>query len=328
MGKTKRSIAFLFIAGLTSLLSGCFLQVLSGVALRDDDSTLVIIVDGNSILASCSPGGFPGGALECRYTFLDEDGFPVETTTSVTLISEFGFLGVVIDPLIVQIPEEATDISATYDDGMGQSGPLEVRSGFKSIPVDASRHVFAEHRQQFVIADFPPGVDYDGVEFDFSLTFRLPANASVPVQVKPLFALKVTNTQNPPFALEYYSPLLPCTTNMADIPPVSIEEGVAPVPIDVTSDLPAGCDNELYFYLGFGALRCDLDDDLDVDVDDLRIHAGVRNAPAITGDALDQNNDGFINLNDVRRCALQCTSPRCAGQALDELASLDEEDAS
>ena len=325
MRRIKRSMAFLFVAGMTSLLSGCFLQLLSGVALRDTDNTLVIIVDGNSILASCSPGGFPGGALECHYTFLDPNGLPVDDTTTVTLISEFGFLGVVIDPLIMQIPEQATDISATYDDGTGQSGPLDVRSGFKSIPVDASRHIFAEHRQQFVIADFPPGVDFDGVEFDFSLTFRLPANASVPVQVKPLFALKVTNTQNPPFALEYYSPLLPCTTNMAEIPPVSIEEGVAPAPIDVTAGLPAGCDNEQYFYLGFGALRCDLDDDFDVDVDDLRIHASVRNAPAITGDALDQNNDGFITLNDVRRCALQCSSPRCAAQAL---AGLDEEDAS
>lgn len=328
MGRIKRGMAFLLVAGATALLSGCFLQVLSGVALRDDDSTLVIIVDGNSILAACSPGGFPGGALECRYTFLDEDGFPVDSVTTVTLISEFGFLGVVIDPLIVQIPEQATEISATYDDGLGQSGPLDVRSGFKSIPVDASRHLFAEHRQQFVIADFPPGVDFDGVEFDFSLSFRLPANAAVPVQVKPLFALKVTNTENPPFALEYYSPLLPCTTDMTQIPAVAIQEGTTPQPIDVTAGLPAGCDNEFYFYLGFGALRCDLDDDLDVDVDDLRIHARVRNAPVIAGDALDQNNDGFVTLNDVRRCALQCTSPRCAEQALESLAGLDEEDVS
>lgn len=115
---------------------------------------------------------------------------------------------------------------------------------------------------------------------------------------------------------------------MTQVPALAIQEGTTPQPIGIPADLAAGCDNEVYFYLGFGALRCDLDDDLDVDVDDLRIHAGVRNAPAITGDALDQNNDGFINLNDVRRCALQCTSPRCAGQALDELASLDEEDAS
>jgi hypothetical protein len=326
MRRWNHYVAGLVIAGLAFPLSGCFLQVLSGVALSDDDS-LVIILESDSIIASCTQGGFPVGQVECTYLFLDEDGFIVETETSVQLLSEFGWLGVVIDPLIVQIPESATAITGTYDDGAGNSGPLLIRSGFKSIPVDASRHLFAEHRQQFVIADLPAGVPLDDVLYHYTFGFSLQPGSPTPVQVKPLYTLKFTNTQSPPFSLEYYSPLLPCTTDMAEIPAVSIEAGDAPMPIDVTADLPAGCENEQYFYFGFGGLRCDLDDDFDVDSDDLRIHANARNAPVIVGDALDQNNDGFVTLNDVRRCALQCTSPRCAVQGLAVLADNEEEGA-
>jgi hypothetical protein len=330
MGTLKRGIALLFITGATSLLAGCFLQVLSGVALRDDDNTLVVIIHGDSIIAACSPGGFPPGPLECNYTFLDPDGLPVDVTSTPQLISEFGWLGVVIDPLVVQIPLNATSISGTYDDGAGQSGALVVRSGYKSIPVDVSRHLFAEHHQQFVIAELPDSVDFDGVQFAFDLTFTLPPGSTAPVQVKPLSTLKFTNTAIPPFQFEFISPVLPCTSDMTQIPAVSIQEGAAPMPIDLTADLPAGCDGEIYRYLGFGVFRCDFDEDSDVDSDDLRRQASVRNAPALPGDRLDTNGNGFIDLNDVRRCALQCTSPRCAVQGLDlELAGLDAgEDAS
>ncbi len=56
---------------------------------------------------------------------------------------------------------------------------------------------------------------------------------------------------------------------------------------------------------------CDVDDDNDVDIDDIRAIVYARNAPALPGDPRDSNGDGIINLIDSRQCVSHCTNARC-----------------
>ena len=297
-----RGVALLGVVALCLSASGCFLQTISGATFEAGGS-LITTVETNSVLAACTNLNF---TVECTYFFRDENGVPVDVISSADLISEFGLLGVLIDPLIYQIPLGATNIIGTYDDGAGVGGDLVIRSGFKSIPVDTKRTLFAEHRQQFVIAELPPGVPFDGVEFDFTLSFDMPANTPTPIAVKSLLSIKFTGGGQ-----EFYTPMVPCAQSMADVAPLEVPLASSLQPLDISASA-TGCSGEVYELLGFGVFPCDFDADDDVDADDIALLSSVRNAPALPGDRLDATGDGWIDLNDARACARQCQLPRCA----------------
>lgn len=290
------------VAALALSTSGCFLQLLTGTAF-DGGESLIVTAETDSILSTCTNSSFSVG---CSYFIRDENGVPVDFTSTADLISEFGFLGLIIDPLLYQIPETAFNITGTYDDGGANSGALVIRSGYKSIPIDTYRTLFAEHRQQFVIAELPDGVPFDGIEYSFDLSFELPLGSPTPVQVKPILSIKFTGAGR-----EFYTPFLPCVDDMADAPALDIGLSATPQPIALPGP-PQVCNGEQYLLLGFGVFPCDFDADDDVDADDIALQASVRNARALPGDRLDANGDGWIDLNDARICAQQCLQPRCA----------------
>ena len=296
----------LLVTVLAIVSPGCFLQTISGVTAALDGS-LITTVETDSTLATCVQGGFESQNVECTYRFIDENGFLVGVTSSAELISEFGILGVVIDPLILQVPLSATDATGTYDDGNGTSGDLVIQSGFKSIPADTFRHLFAEPGTQFIIAELPDGVPFEGVQFNFSVSFATPPGSG-PVNIKPILGIKYEAGQN-----VFYAPFLPCETEMANVPAFTIPEGTTLQPITI-SEPPQACVGEQYLLLGFGVFPCDFDNDDDVDRHDIMRQARARNAPALMGDRLDANRNGWIDVFDVRACAMQCTRPRCAIQ--------------
>lgn len=60
-------------------------------------------------------------------------------------------------------------------------------------------------------------------------------------------------------------------------------------------------------------LYCDTDYDGDVDINDIRAISLKRNQPAAgPDDPMDWDQNGIIDLLDVRGCQLACTLPRCA----------------
>ncbi len=50
---------------------------------------------------------------------IDNDDGEANSNLTVDLISEFGIFGIIVDPVIVQVPEEAPLATATVDDGTG-----------------------------------------------------------------------------------------------------------------------------------------------------------------------------------------------------------------
>ncbi|WP_405242524.1 Ig-like domain-containing protein [Lentisalinibacter salinarum] len=62
-----------------------------------------------------------------------------------------------------------------------------------------------------------------------------------------------------------------------------------------------------------GGLRCDIDEDGDVDRIDIGLITAARNQPASgPDDPRDNDGSGTIDVNDARQCVLLCTLPRCA----------------
>ncbi|ABG41268.1 hypothetical protein Patl_2757 [Paraglaciecola sp. T6c] len=60
------------------------------------------------------------------------------------------------------------------------------------------------------------------------------------------------------------------------------------------------------------AMACDIDGDMNVDMDDLMMIRAARNMTALPGDLRDNDANGVINILDFRQCAVQCTQNRCA----------------
>ncbi len=60
------------------------------------------------------------------------------------------------------------------------------------------------------------------------------------------------------------------------------------------------------------AMACDIDGDMNVDMDDLMMIRAARNMTALPGDLRDNDANGVINMLDFRQCAVQCSQNRCA----------------
>jgi len=82
------------------------------------------------------------------------------------------------------------------------------------------------------------------------------------------------------------------------------DQGVSPVLADIVASTLED------------APSCDQDGDEDVDRNDIRIITLARNTQVPPGDPRDIDQSGIVDVNDARQCAVQCTRPRCAAEAL------------
>jgi len=144
------------------------------------------------------------------------------------------------DPLIVQVPEDATNFSAGYTNYAQYTGSLDVQSGLQTIPVMPGLEITAEPGHQLVIIDFPADSDVlippagDPEQWlHFSLDFDV--DPARDIQVKCLCAGKV-----PIGDQTFYVPLCPATTDFAAIPPITIPMADTPqnILLPAVSELP------------------------------------------------------------------------------------------
>lgn len=209
---------------LAVVLSGCFLRSLFGNTIIVEDiaeevNEIITTVFTDSTAAVCLNTGY--GFYACTYIV---DGEII--TSTLYLLSEYGLTGVLIDPLILQVPNDVISITATYDDGSGpQPAVTSVRQTFEMQP---GQPITAETGAQFLIFEFPPSVTsaltetnpVNGPPFDFTLSFEQihPISQTVaPVSVKAMFAAKVVARGH-----VYYAPIFPCVSSFASIPALTI----------------------------------------------------------------------------------------------------------
>lgn len=248
---------------ISPLLSGCFLRTLVGGFGTAEGGRLIVFLEAGSNTAVCVREDIDetSSVYECTYYLGDpfeEGGFTV-TTSTVELISNFGFLGVLIDPLILQVPAEASNFSATFQSIDGSMAGDLVTSVVDAFDVQPGMMIAAEPGQKFVILELPediaatlPEVDpIGGVSLDFDLSFDLPDPGPDPdpVEVKGMYAGRVDVDGQ-----TFYIPLLPCVDDFANVP--SIQIPASPTAQDLRSqlldafgngDLP-GCDSKVYTF--------------------------------------------------------------------------------
>jgi len=225
--RAARALVLINLLALAAaLLTGCFLQNMFGRVIivediEDEVNEIIANVFGNGTAAVCYVNGM---RHMCTYIV---DGEII--TSSAYLVSEFGLYGVLLDPLILQVPSDVMSVTAFYTPTTGgggaQAAPVSVRSAFEASP---GLPITAQQGTKFLIIEFQPGITsslemtypVNGKPFDYSLNFvqRKPISQTVePVRLKAMLTGKVVVNGH-----MYYAPFLPCTTSFASIPTLTI----------------------------------------------------------------------------------------------------------
>ena len=114
---------------------------------------------------------------ECTYRIETEDG-ATQTTSTVRLLSESGLFGLLVDPIIVQVPDNATVENATVDDGNGPQDLVVTET--QSFNVQPGIQTMAEPGQKFWIIDLPPAIESllptrpDATDLDYNFEYQIP----------------------------------------------------------------------------------------------------------------------------------------------------------
>lgn len=225
----------------SSMLSGCFLNaMLARVTVSTHDElteATYVAIQSSATVSICAEGeNFANRSIGCTYYVNGRD-----TLSSFVLITELGLFGVLIDPVILQIPEGAFNITGTFG-GLNSSGNLAITEVSGDLAADVNTRITPEAGMKLVIVDFPdPKPDMNDQSYGYTLNFELPGNAA-PVSVKALFAARVqTNGQT------FYPPLLPCEADFANIPALSLPQSGDLQSVDLTPLASAqGCNGRQY----------------------------------------------------------------------------------
>jgi hypothetical protein len=155
-----------------------------------------------------------------------------------------------LDPVVLQLPAGVTNFTGSFlHNTSGTSGALAITAGLTSLPIDAERTLVAEPGTQFVVIGLPAAAPTTG-SFSFNFNFDVPPGTSA-IQVKPI----LTGRAELGGGTVFYPPLLPCVTDIADVPALTVP---LPVPGDTLTLPPPsadlGCRNVVYNLVPGGAV--------------------------------------------------------------------------
>jgi hypothetical protein len=239
------------------LLSSClFPEVIEVDIFVGEEGGFFVSVSTDADVSLCTQES--DDAFTCLYA--GEAGAAI--TSNVILTGADILLLLIFDPLIIQLPDTATNLAGSFlHDDSGTSGNLVITSGLTSFNADLDTTITAEPGTQFVILDLPDAAPMTG-SFAFNVNFALPPGTAS-LQLKPLFTGKVVaNGQT------FFPPLLPCVTDFANVPALNVPfptGGAIPIPLGQVQ----GCDNVVYNFGPNGPPPGDSDDDGVLDGDDV-----------------------------------------------------------
>ena len=212
-----RAARLALVCGIGMSTSGCFINALLSLVLvtgGEEHVDTLITLQASANVRSCSDltGASHTVSAECTYGIGGQD-----VGSAFQLASTAGILGMIIDPLILQVPTTAGNFSGTFG-GTGFSGSLSIIEVPGSLPADLDTMITPQAGTKLVIVDFPHPPPPLNQSFGFTLNFQLPGDAT-PVPLKALFAARVESNGH-----TFFVPLLPCEANFADIPTITLPQ--------------------------------------------------------------------------------------------------------
>jgi hypothetical protein len=230
-----RGARLALVCGIWMVTSGCFLNALfSSVVVIGEGSHTAVTLQASATLRACSVLPGTDVPVHCSYVIDGED-----IGSDARLASPFAVLAFLIDPLILQVPDAASNFSGTFG-GSSITGSLSITEVPGTLPADISAAITPEPGTKLVIVDFPNPPPPLNQSFGFTLNFQLPGDAT-PVHLKALFAGRVeSNGQT------FFVPLLPCETSFANIPTITLPQSSTFQNVSLPITGVQGCAGRLY----------------------------------------------------------------------------------
>ena len=235
----RRLIQASVCLALLAALGGCVTPELRSLMVEVNAQTRSVTLRGTATHAECKITARSGAHLrhDCDYTI----GGRIKRAR--VFIQDTALVGALVDPLILQLPEQANNVSGIFSDGP-TNGTLSVTPVVGELRADLTRKIIPEPGHRLYIVDFPnPPPPLDGRIYTFGLVFAMPDVQSV--RVKALFAARATVN-----ATTYYAPLFPCATTFSAVPALTVRPSEIFAVVDLTPLLaPNACNGSFYTFI-------------------------------------------------------------------------------
>lgn len=212
----------LYLAYMPLVLSGCFVFGLRG-CVDPETGQGSVQADFSSQRCSCEPTDHGTVLLSCPFEFdlASSPGLTGGSGASLPLLTaEFesplacAFFALFTDPLVVQFPDNVTNFAGQFKEtNTNTMGALSIQSGIECIDTGVNKKLCAEPGHQLVIIELPEETQ-EG-DFQSQITFQVTPPGAI--DVKPILTGKIEVGGR-----TFYPVLLPCITDFADAPSVTI----------------------------------------------------------------------------------------------------------
>lgn len=216
------------LALLALLLPACFLRSTLGVVYVDsitgDLQRTSAALDAGATVAICITGS-ELTSLNGTCTYVFSNG---TVTSTFRLQSEYGVFGLIVDPLVVQVPDDASEVVVTVS-REGVADQAADVSLVDSVLAATGVRITPEPGHRFLIIDLPQQERFEhevGIagerDYDFSLQMTLDEPRSIDLRV--VFTAYIRTD----FGQDIYVPLLPCVASPTSWPRLTLPLGEGP----------------------------------------------------------------------------------------------------
>ena len=234
----RQLLGFAIVAVAAAVLGGCIVPELRSQVLRLTPATHSISLRASATHAECQITARSGAHLrhDCDYVLGGT------TKRARVFLQDTAVIEPLVDPVILQVPNDASGFSGIYTDGPN-NGILAVTEVVGELQADLTRKIVPEPGHKLVIVDLPsPRPPLDGRQYTFGLVYAL-QNATT-IRVKALFAAKVSFGGQ-----TFYPPLFPCATTFSTIPALTLQESATFALVDLTPIRSANaCSGSFYTF--------------------------------------------------------------------------------
>jgi hypothetical protein len=192
-------------------------------------------VTGSAQLGGCTTSAVPPNGANVLCTLVAPGGYSGSASMTFLNLPAGTVIPGVHGGVVIQLPASVANLRGTYS-GAASGSLSVVRLG--AVPADNASSIAPEPGMALWVVESPPNPGF----YQFALDFDEPGTAALPLTAKIMLVQRVVANGR-----TYYPPMFPCTTNLANVPAVTLPSSATPTAIDFAGlHSVTGCAGKTY----------------------------------------------------------------------------------